>query len=528
MSFKGEKDLFVYITAGRLLIFLLLFAGAYLVPDFFLTSKANYLSWLLGCAFLLTIIWITWFRKVGLTERLKHFQIISDVLLVTFAIWLTGGIKSNLTFLYSIAIITACLLSPEKNGGLSALLSVLFYALCSILTFHGQVPLNKAFFTFFINMGAFGIIALLAIHLSKRLKAAEEKLIETAQDIQLLEEIQKHLANSMKSGLITLDLDGNILYYNIAALGILGDIIKSSYGKNIYKILPQLDGLLNDCSSNKESRRHEIVLKQNGKEIVLGISCFLIEDQFSGKLLGKGMIFQDITEIKAQEEKLRLIDRLAALGEMAAGLAHEIRNPLASISGAAEFLEQSDLTLPEGKKLLKIIQREVERLTKLTSSFLLYGRPEKKELKEINIKNEIQSVLELIRRRKDKKNLKIELKADDKLSLLMEPDMFRQVLLNCLLNSIEAVPENEGRVEIHCKNTDGKLFIAIKDNGCGIDEKEITRVFDPFFTTKPNGTGLGLSIVHRIVTELGGTIHISSQKNKGTTCEFIFPNPISN
>ncbi len=527
---KKDKKLFLYITAGRLLLFILLFIGALIVPDIY-SSPLNirFISLLLGSAFLLTLIWIIWFKKFGLTDRLKNYQIVADVLLASVAIWLTGGIESIFTFLYSIAIITACLLSPEQMGGRSALLSILFYALICLLTYKDNDPLQRVFFLFFLNMGAFGLIALLSINLAKKLKKAEEKLIETNQDIRLLEEIQRHLANSMKSGLITLDLKGNILFYNVAALEILGDLIKDSYGKKLKEILPEFEKVLSNCSANsQESPRSELKIKVNEREIILGTSCFQIYDQFKGEVLGRGIIFQDITEIKAQEEKLKLVDRLAALGEMAAGFAHEIRNPLASISGAAEFIEQSDLVLPEGKRLLQIIQKEVNRLANLTSSFLLYGRPERKDIKKVDLYQELSSILHILKQRKDLKNIDINLNVNGNISLELDRDMLKQVILNLILNAVQAIPEKGGNIDIVCTEENDHVKIIIEDNGCGIDEKDLSKIFDPFFTTKSNGTGLGLSIVHRIITELGGSITIESQKGKGTKCTIILPRSENN
>jgi two-component system sensor histidine kinase PilS (NtrC family) len=238
------------------------------------------------------------------------------------------------------------------------------------------------------------------------------------------------------------------------------------------------------------------------------------------------IIFQDITEIKAQQERLKLIDRLAALGEMAAGLAHEIRNPLTSISGAAEFLNHAGLILPEGQRLIEIIQKESERLNKLTSSFLLYGRPEKKKAEKLFLAEEISSILILLHQRKKLANADVDLDIPKELCLTIDPDMFRQVMLNILLNAFQAIPEGHGKIMISAGNSDHKVHVSVKDNGKGIDSEAIKKIFDPFFTTKPEGTGLGLSIVHRIVTELGGQIAVQSTPGKGTSFDIVFPQSV--
>ena len=523
MSCENQTGLFLSVTAGRLLIFVLLVVSAVLFPGSFSSAvKITYLSWLLGCAFLLTLIWIYWFQKSGLTDSLKNSQTVCDVFLASIAVYLTGGIESRFAFLYSIAIVTSCLLGPRRAGTLSALLSTLFYALVCLLTRDLSNTFEAAAFTFFLNMAGFNTVALLALYLSKRLKRAEDKLEATAKDVHLLEEIQQHLANSLRSGLITVDLNGDVLYYNIAAQEILGKLIENSYGKSIKKLIPGTGRLLSSCRENAEGRK-EILLDMEGQKLIVGISCFQITDN-NGELLGHGLIFQDITEIKAQEERLKLIDRLAALGEMAAGLAHEIRNPLASISGAAEFLTQSGLVMPEGQRLLSIIEREAERLGKLTNSFLLYGRPEKKKTECINLKKELSATLILLRQRKRLKQAKVHIQIPDKLCLVVDADMLRQVILNILLNAFQAIPQKGGKIEISACQSENMVQIEIKDNGPGINRDQLKKIFNPFFTTKPEGTGLGLSIVHRIVTELGGQVSVDSSPGKGTVFKIILPN----
>ena len=524
MDSKTDTRLFLLVTAGRLLIFVLLvMAGAIFPGSFVGEVRLSYLSCLLGCAFFLTLIWIYWFQKKGLSDQLKGAQTVTDVLLATMAVYLTGGILSRFSFLYSIAIITSCLLGPKRAGTRSALLSTLFYAIVCIVTRNQAPSLEEAAFTFFLNMAAFNTIALLALSLSKRLRNVEEKLKDTTKDMHLLEEIQRHLANSLRSGLITVDVNGRILYYNIAAHEILGQVVTNSYGKYVTDLIPGSERLLSSCHGQSATGdRRELELMVNDKKMILGISCFKIFDHM-GELLGHGLIFQDITEIKAQEERLKLIDRLAALGEMAAGLAHEIRNPLASISGAAEYLGQSGLVMPEGQRLLSIIEREAERLSQLTNSFLLYGRPERKRSETVNLKDEFSAALILLKQRKRLSQAVVEMDVPDDLEITVDGDMLRQVILNVLLNAFQALPEEKGLVRIVATSTDDEVQIEIEDNGLGISPETLKKIFNPFFTTKPEGTGLGLSIVHRIVTELGGNIQVNSEPYTGTRFTITLP-----
>ncbi len=524
MKSTNTQKIFLSITGGRLVLFLLILAASLVFPRAFPTAQAvTYMSILLGSAFFLTAVYIYWYRKKGLTSTLKNVQTVLDVLLASVTVYLTGGLASPFTFLYSIAIITACLLSPERIGSLSAILSTLFYTLISILTWKQAGVDNEAAFTFFLNMGAFNTVAVLAIYLTKRLHQLEERLSITTKDVFMLEEIQRHLANSLKSGLITVDRSGSVLYYNIAAQEILGKVIENSYGKSLKAIIPGSQKVLKHCyEDNPPESRVEIEVECEGDHKVLGLSCFAITDN-EGFFLGHGLIFQDITKIKERQEKLQLIDRLAALGEMAAGLAHEIRNPLASISGAAEFLGQADLVLPEGKRLVEIIQKETERLNRLTSTFLLYGRPEKNKAEKIMVEEEISSILVLLQQRRSLAQAQIQMDLASGLSFTADPHMFRQVMLNLLLNAFQALPKRSGKIQISGRYLGQSVNITISDNGEGLDKSELKKIFDPFYTTKPEGTGLGLSIVHRIVTELGGQISVKSEKGEGTTFMLTFP-----
>ncbi len=524
MKSTDTNKKFLFITAGRLVLFLLLLGAAFVFPQAFsIMGAAKYVTMLLAAAFFFTALYIYWYKNRGLTEGLKNVQTVVDVLLASIFVYLTGGVASPFTFLYSIAIITACLLSPERIGSLSAILSTLLYTLVSILTWKTTGSMSEAAFIFFLNMAAFNIVAILAIYLTRRLHLLEERLSVTTKDVFMLEEIQRHLANSLKSGLVTVDRDGNILYYNIAAQEILGKAIENAYGKPLETVMPGSTEVLKKCQQEHiPESRSEIQVEDSNSKKVLGLSCFPITDN-EGLFLGHGLIFQDITRIKARQEKLQLIDRLAALGEMAAGLAHEIRNPLASISGAAEFLSQADLVLPEGKRLVEIIQKETERLNNLTSSFLLYGRPEKKNPEKVMIEEEISSILVLLQQRKHLAHAGVELEIPKGLSINIDPHMFRQVMLNLLLNAFQALPEETGKIKISGSNSGPEVELRVEDNGNGIKDDLLKKIFDPFFTTKPNGTGLGLSIVHRTVTELGGQISVESKEGEGSVFQVKFP-----
>ncbi len=524
-SSTPKKHVFYFISGGRIAIFILLLAANLVFPEnlIYSSGQGTALYALAGTAFILTGSCILWFRKQGLSPVLLWTQTILDILLVSATVYITGECKSPFTFLYPVSIISACLLGGRFFGTISALASTLSFALLCWRSIGYSSDLQEALFSFFVNMAAFNLIALLTFSLSERVRTTEEELSRASADLKRMQEIQQHLANSMRSGLITVDQKGRVLFFNVSAMEILGPTIEKGYGKNLAELWPAGANLLEALMLDQEMDRQEITyVDGDGQDKFLGISTFSIRDE-GGRRLGYGLIFQDITEIKLKEKKLQRMDKLAALGEMAAGLAHEIRNPLASISGATQFLEETGLVLPEGTKLLRIISRETKRLNQLTHAFLLYGRPERKEKQIVDVYNEISATMNLFRQRRGAHGIFMDIQVEKGLKLAIDPDQFRQIMLNLLMNAVQALPDNGGKIEVKSKKQGDQVIIRVSDNGQGVRTEDIPRIFDPFFTTRPDGTGLGLSIVHRLVSDYGGSISLDTSEGSGACFSLIFP-----
>ena len=526
-SKEQKLRLLNWLTLGRVIILLLLLIVTYIGARFSnsITTSTIKLSILLGIAFLLAAIYALWIRWKRAVNVLIWSQIVIDVVLVTLAVYWTGESKSPFTFLYPLVIVSASLLMGRTGGTVSAVLSTISFAL---LCLWPHANSNTSLFTFFLNMAAFNITAALGVALAQRLKLIQSRLSKAQVDLRRMEQIQRHLARSIRSGLITVDNELRITFFNQAASEILGKEIENSYDNPIKDVWPEAQKLLLNHSHKDDTiNRNELVLRDNsGRNRFLGISIFPLTDEQKNSL-GYGLIFQDITEIKAREERLQRMDKLAALGEMAAGLAHEIRNPLASLCGAAQFLAEADLIKPEGERLLQIITRESERLNRLTETFLLYARPEKGTGKPVAILKEVNNIIELISQRKGLPECRFDLNIDEKLSVVMDPDQFRQVILNIVLNARQALcPKDGGIIRICAYKKEDFVEIIIQDNGKGIDSKDISHIFDPFFTTRADGTGLGLSVVHRLINAHGGDIQVESKLGYGTT--FVIHLPYKN
>ncbi|MGQ9745007.1 MAG: two-component system sensor histidine kinase NtrB [Dissulfurimicrobium sp.] len=528
-----EPRWFYWLIAIRIFIIVFTALAGYFMPGQLIFEYDQ--PWggiLTAFALLLTLFYVLWFRIGKGGQWLFKSQIILDAMVVGLAVFLTGRTSSPFTFLYPLVIVSACLVEGRTGGTMSAILSTVFYALASLWGAGAERNFINAALTFFIHMAAFNLTALLGILLAQRLMSAETRLSRATVDLKRIEEVHRHLADSLSSGLIVVDENGFALTINQSAAQILGGDMLNRLGAPLTEIWPEGAKRLFDAKGQTiRGQRFELEHKgPDGQAKTVGMSFFpLLGD--GGRPLGFGLIFQDITGEKARQEALRRMDRLAALGEMAAGLAHEIRNPLASLSGAVEFLKEQGLVRPDGEQLLEIIARETERLNGITKSFLLYARPESTEKANINVRQELESIITLMDQRRPKTiadkpeegHTTIKIAIPDDLVMNIDPGQFRQVILNLILNARQSVPQKGGKVMVRAKEDDSFVIISIEDNGAGIKKEIISRIFDPFFTTRPDGTGLGLAIVHRLVQEWGGEIDVQSEEGKGTKFTLRIP-----
>lgn len=228
-------------------------------------------------------------------------------------------------------------------------------------------------------------------------------------------------------------------------------------------------------------------------------------------------------ELKIMEDHVKRVEKMAAMGEIAAGMAHEIKNPLASLSGSIQMLQEDSQPGTSNYRLMQIVLRETERLSRIVTDFLMFARPCAADLKKIYLAKEIRDTVEIFG--KDKLcagRIKFSLDLEDSVSIIIDPDHLRQIIWNLLKNAAEAI-EGEGRVDVELMRTkSGRIFLRFTDNGCGIMVDDIDLIFNPFFTTKTNGTGLGLSIIHRMIDFYNGVIDVDSEQGSGTAFTVIF------
>jgi two-component system sensor histidine kinase PilS (NtrC family) len=311
----------------------------------------------------------------------------------------------------------------------------------------------------------------------------------------------------MLSGLVTADMDGRVLTFNRAAATITGVSVGQAIGRDVGEVLQlpaQFRGRLQTLGETRSQRADHQYRSPDGRlqDIGLTVTTLQLPDGRSGYLF----TFQDVTDVRRLERGARMQQRLAAVGEMAAGIAHEIRNPLASMSGSIQVLRQELPLSEEQAQLMDIVLRESERLNDTIKSFLAYARPQRFTLTRLDIR---------------------------KVDLPVEPVWFdadenqvRQILWNLATNGLRAMP-NGGRLLMSAKTErepgHDELTVTIEDEGCGIPPAELDSLFQPFRSSFDKGTGLGLAIVHRIVTDYNGTIQVSSTVGKGTTIRVRLP-----
>lgn len=547
---------FQWVTWGRLALVLSLLAAIFLfsnylgpivkLPDVLL--KVAYLSL---AALAVTYGYIQWYRTGKRLRQLSLLQITLDILFAAAVVYVTGMASSPFLFLFPVIVLAACLLQGRQGGQFAAVFFTLLYMLIVWLDRAFSLHDTSNLIVFFVNIVVVNLTALLAGVLAERLRRAERRLSLAVVDLKRVQEMQRHLADSLVSGLVMLNTEGRILALNRCAEAILGVQSHDYAGRLLQELWPDMGpdfGEIMAGFAKKDGRRREILYNGPSGEIVLGLSGFAMQDG-KGGLLGYGVIFQDLTEIRRHEERLRRVERLASLGEMAAGMAHEIRNPLASISGVVEFLQEGGMVNTDGGRLLEILQREIHRLTELTQSFLLYARPERGGEQPVNVLEAVNWTIGLLSSRK-LSHLQVDIQIPNDLFVRVNPGQFRQVLLNLILNAVQAMmPKME-------KGEKGELFLGVesvsrnglsgvaqagqegasnvqpvlertvlivRDNGTGMPEKVMAHIFDPFFTTRGDGTGLGLSIVQRLVEAWGGMVECSSEQDKGTEFRVLLP-----
>ena len=526
-----------------------------------LARQGLYLT--IGLGFVTVIASGFWLRRAGESDLFSLVQIGLDIGMVTCLVHFSGDPETFFTFLYLMVTIYAAMLYEKRGAIVAASLSALAYGAVIFSAHAGLLPGYANAYTgvsssvlaaaWGVRAGAFFLVAGLASFLSRELGRTGRALDQKTSDLGQLRDLYEQTVVSIMSGLLTTDENGRITSFNPEAERITGSNQASVLGRELDAVIPGASAMLEEAArplrSRRVSRARLRYANVQGENLFLGVAASILRGE-QGRERGHVVIFQDVTAVAAMEHELRGAERLAAVGEMAAKLAHEIRNPLASISGSIQLLragpagEQADRA--DSARLMDIVLRETERLNGLISQFLQYSRPVPPTLEAVPVRALLEEMRELLEASKSD-DVAVECSGPEGLSVLADRDQLKQVLWNLAINAAHAMPKggtlrlsvavaapmhaqdwhSGGRKEEWSDKTRHRALepwveIAVADTGEGILPEDQNRIFEPFFTTKAEGTGLGLATVHRVIEGHGGSIRVESQEG-GTTFRLRLP-----
>jgi two-component system, NtrC family, sensor histidine kinase PilS len=504
-------------------------------------APVNPLYFLIAGTYALTILYVLGLR-LGLPASAQVYaQVVADLLTVTGLVYLTGGAGSRAGFmlLYPISVLSAGVLLYRRSGLLLAGLAGLLYAALLGAVRAGLIPvgglddvpvmpLKQVFYSVFVTLVACVTVALIGSYLSESLRTVGAQLEEAAEEAAGLRELNQVIVNSLQSGLMTTDLEGRILYVNRFGEVILDRALAQVRGRAVREVFGSwlLDGsALQARARARELARMELTYyRPDGTPLELGISVspLATSDPHAGACL---LSFQDLTEIKRLEQEVHIKEKLAAVGEMAAQLAHEIRNPLGSISGSAQVLLGEPNISPDQEQLLRIITKESRRLSDTLNQFLFQARPSLPPAAgPVDLGRVLDEALTLLRNGSEVKpghHIEFDLQGGPHVCLA-DPDQITQVFWNLARNGLEAMPDG-GVLGITLSTRGPDVVLRVCDQGRGMGHEEQRQLFQPFQSRSPMGTGLGLAIVYRIVREHKGDISIRSVPGQGTEVEVRLP-----
>ncbi len=529
------------IMAFRVVIVTLLLGSAIAIDVRALSSLSNpknltLLSLIVG-TYLLTILYAIGLRRMSNLGLLAQLQVAADMLITAVLVFATGGLDSLFVFLFYLNIINAAIVTGHRGARLAAGATSAVFVFLSLVAWHvldvpalealrAQRSVGETIYEVGINSAAAFLVAVLAGYLAQRLGEVTGELERQQSSIQELRALNANILASLNSGLLTVNADGLIIFFNHAAETITARRAEEVYGRPLAEVFPELAARLaqsrttlraldaDDSPPSKpdDPRLESSYTRPDGQTVYLGFSVSVLRDS-RGEAAGRIVIFQDLSLVKRLEREKKLSERLAAIGELAAAMAHEIRNPLASISGSVEMLGSLADLSNDDAMLMRIIVREVERLDKLLTSFLEYSRPRPLDISSADLLELIGEVLELFRNRHVDAHTVVELQTEEDVTrapALVDREAFRQVLWNLLNNAREAMDEQASphRIDLSVSEKTTGWCVAIEDDGPGIDPEVQERIFEPFFTTKETGTGLGLATIHRLVEQHDGRIRV--------------------
>jgi two-component system, NtrC family, sensor histidine kinase PilS len=498
---------------------------------------------LIALTYGLTAIYSLLLKRAEQHLWMVDVQLACDALIVSAIVYVTGGIASYFNTLYTLPIIAASTIRSRRGGVMVGVVSAAIYIGLVLAQYSGisplpivtapevLPPLKVALLSVGLNVFGFLAVATLSGYLAEGLRRADAQLLQASNQLADLQAFSQHVIDSLASGLATTDVTGRIITFNSAAEVITGIAAKSAVGQSIAHVLQwtgELAAFFDPRDGQRPLPRVEFELtRTDGRRIELGLSTAILRTP-RGET-GFVFTFRDVTDARREEREARIQQRLAAVGEMAAGIAHEIRNPLASMSGSIQILRQELPLTGEQAQLMDIVIRESERLNDTIRSFLAYARPQRQAASHVDVRQTVTETAALLQNSPERlpsHAVLVDVPPDPVVCLADEAQI-RQVVWNLASNALRAMPDGGAlRMIVTAQDATtngGYLTIAVRDEGVGIAPKDLEGILQPFRGGFARGTGLGLSIVHRIVSDYGGELQVTSLPGQGTTVSVKLP-----
>ncbi|KMP11701.1 hypothetical protein UR09_01930 [Candidatus Nitromaritima sp. SCGC AAA799-A02] len=557
MSFPNQSlDKELLLRVKTIMVLRVVFLAGFVGFIFAFQSRVGFygslvpLSIIIGFAYFLSLLYALSFRWLSpfLSAAL---HVTGDLFVVGGMIYTTGGLDSPFSVLYLFVIIATSVMLPRTACYLAASGASIIYGLLVDLEYfriikpislfvesHVSFASGYGFYIITLNIASYYSVAYLSSILSHRLLTIKEELALTSTDLKKLQAFHKNVVHNMGNGLITTDMHGRITSVNRAAEEITGYSLEESLDQSINELLSMadLEDLFRDPTSQPFPRQFEGKCRRKDSSIIVMRMKVSRLEGLEESVKGFICVFEDLTEIKAMQDKISHAEQLAAVGRFSAGLAHEIRNPLASLSGSIQVLSKGLNLDSKFRQLMTIVLRETDRLNSIVSEFLQYAQPRNDQRKTIiDLTQIIQDVITLIKNSDEyQSSLNIEFKSRaDHLVLQGNEEEIKQLVWNLCINGLQSMSSKGGTLKISLDNnpTDSQatfsnqqgICLTVTDEGCGIPSDQLDNIFDPFYTTKENGVGLGLATVYQIVQRNDSLIDVKSQIRQGTSFYILFP-----
>jgi two-component system, NtrC family, sensor histidine kinase PilS len=524
-SISDERNWLTWLVKVRILILMVLLAIELAVINL-TPSRVPVMPFLTGMVlwFVLSLFFL-FLVSVWTEHRLQAIlQVLADLAMVSLVVQLTGGIDSSLNFLYPLVIVVASMLLPRAWSYLSAALAFILFGAVLELDYYGLVPsystshpkLKALQVVIFVNLFAYFAIAYLASLLVSKLRQADVQLKNASGALENLQALHENIVQSMSGGVITTGPDGRITLVNRAAQQLLEIADEELRGRSVAGLFQDPLPHIGAGHGDAEVR---YIAASTGFRKTFRVMVSALNLNNCGEV-GFVYAFDDLTEIRRLEREVRMQDRLAAVGRLAAAIAHEIRNPLTSIAGSVSMLSDSSALTPEEKNLLGIVTRESDRLNAIITDFLAYSRGKQYRFERVDLIPLIEDTLTLIEHRLAAENTAIRVQRAFPRSgawVLGDGDKLKQVFWNFCENAVRAMQKIGGTLTVTVFERGADWELSFADTGPGIPPQQTEKIFEPFQSNFEGGTGLGLAIVYQIVQAHEGKVWARSEVGKGTS-----------